>query len=243
MKKISFAFVVLSTVLLSVSCVFIHSPKEAFVKLPGNGKKYSVMPFNKIRAEGVFNIVLLQGNQESVVVKGELPKGLTIKNKGETLVINDTSNRHSSGHNSINTYIYITFKSVNDISIESVGQTKCGDTLNLKNLSFHTEGVGATILWVNADTVNAFDEGVGKLTLAGEASFAIISDSGVGALDASTFKPDVLHANVSGVGAARVYAVKEMYLISSGVGGVEYSGPATIMENKNSGVGTVERAN
>ena len=136
--------------------------------------------------------------------------------------------------------IYITLKDVTDISVDMAGETTCTDTLKLKTLKYSNEGVGETILWVNADSLSATVSGVGKLNVAGKALLARIDDSGVGELDAIDLKADVLHAEVSGVGSAKVYAIKELYLSCSGVGGDEYSGPAKVIQSESSGVGKVQ---
>jgi len=238
MKKLVLSFIVLT--LFISGCNFSVNFKEAYEKLPPEGKTFVVKPFKAIQADGVFNIILTQDTREYVIVKGDMPKALKISNVGDTLVITDTSLMHVSGH-SLKTDIYITFKDVNDISVSTVGETTCGDTLKLKQLNYETEGVGSTTLWVIADTVTAGNDGVGKLTIAGKAAYAKIDDNGVGALYTKELKADVLHAAVNGVGAAKVYASKELYLECSGVGGVEYSGPAKVMESESSGVGKVEK--
>lgn len=242
MKKTSLFILFASIALFSSSCVITNGPKEEYTQLPGDGKTYDVKPFSAIEADGVFNLIFTQGDKENVVVKGELPKGLNITNKGDTLVITDTLKWHTHNNISVKTDIYISLKDVSNISVESVGTTRCSDTLKLKNLTFHVDGVGATELWVNTEHFDGTEEGVGKLTIAGKAAYAKVEDDGVGALDASAFKVDELHVNVSGVGAAKVYAVKSIYLQSSGMGGVEYSGPAQVMLNESSGVGKVEHA-
>jgi hypothetical protein len=62
----------------------------------------------------------------------------------------------------------------------------------------------------------------------------------VGSLDADKFMVDVLHVNVNGVGAASVYASKEIYIQSTGVGGVRYHGSAKVMQSESDGVGGVK---
>ncbi|HXB13038.1 MAG TPA: DUF2807 domain-containing protein, partial [Bacteroidia bacterium] len=181
-----------------------------------------------------------QGTKESVVVKGSLPKTLKVAVEEGTLVITDTSEGFHTGHHSIKTTIYVTLVDINAMEISSVGETTCSDTLKLKNLKVTCEGVGSTTLWVNGDTVKVSEEGVGKLTVAGKAVYSELDDSGVGALDAKKFNVEVLHADVSGVGAAKIYASREIYMDVSGVGGVEYNGPAKVMKNETSGIGKVE---
>lgn len=224
---------------IMVGCVITDgSSKEKMDKLPAEGKTIEVKSFKAIHADGVFNIYLTQGDKESVIVKGYYPKGLSISNVGDTLSIEDTAKAHNS-HITINTDIYITVTNITSMEIASVGETKCTDTLKLRNLDFSSEGVGEISLLLHADTVRGSEDGVGKMKLAGKATYAEISDNGVGALDGDNFIVDVLHVDVNGVGAASVYAVKEIYVQSSGVGGVTYHGPARVMQSESNGIGGV----
>jgi len=221
-------------------CVINTSSKDYYIALPAEGKTFDVKSFKAIQVDGVFNVVLSQGTKESVVVKGALPKTLKVAVEEGTLIITDTSKGINVSHHSVNTTIYVTLVDINAIEISSVGETTCSDTLKLKNLKVTCEGVGSTTLWVNGDTIKLSEDGVGKLTVAGKAVYSELDDSGVGALDAKKFNVEVLHADVSGVGAAKVYASREIYLDVSGVGGVEYNGPAKVMKNETSGIGKVE---
>lgn len=211
-------------------------------KLPTDGKTFDVKAFKSIHAVGVFNIVLLQGKTQSVVAKGILPKDLKIWNSADTLKIADTALTHNqvNFHVHLKTDIYITVTDLTSMTSESVGSTKSNDTLHFTNFSFSSEGVGETKLLLSVDTVNIRQEGVGALGLYGVANYATITDNGVGALDADAFKVEILHVDVSGVGAAHVYASKEIYIQSSGVGGLKYYGPAKVMQNESSGIGGVK---
>src|SRR6185437_7399236 len=159
MKKLIFPLIAIAFVF--AGCNFSINFKEAYDKLPPEGKTFAVKPlkaiqangwlnktFKAIQADGVFNIILTQDTREYVTVKGDLPKAFKVSNVGDTLVIADTSVAHISGH-STKTDVYINFKDVNNISISAVGETTCGDTLKVKQLDYTTEGVGSTTLWVN----------------------------------------------------------------------------------------------
>jgi hypothetical protein len=213
--------------------------KGDYTKLPPEGKTIDIKPFKAIKADGVFNIILSQGTTEGVLVKGDYPKDLKVSNIGDTLVIEDTGTNHNS-HFNISTDIYITLKDINYLENSSVGKTKCADTLKLKTFTFQSEGVGALTLWLNADTIKGSEDGVGSMNLYGRATYADISDNGVGSLDGDDFKVEVLHVNVNGVGAASVYASREIYMQSNGVGGVKYHGPAKVMQSENNGVGSIK---
>lgn len=240
MKKILLLSPFILIAIFAVSCLIVTDSKNNYIALPAEGKTFDVKSFKAIQADGVFNIILSQGSKESVVVKGDLPKDLKVSVEEGTLIIRDTAEGIHTGHRTIKTIIYITLVDINSIEISSVGETTCSDTLKLKNINIHVEGVGSTELWINADTIKVSEEGVGKLTMAGKAIYSELNDDGVGALDAQLFKAEVLHVNVSGVGAAKVYASREIYLQVSGVGGVQYCGPAKVVQSETSGVGKVE---
>ena len=222
-------------------CMITDGSSNKGTKLPEEGRSIDVKPFRAIRADGVFNVYLTQGNKEGVVVKGFYPSDLKISNNGDTLVVEDTATTHTS-HFSIKTDIYITLTNITSMDIESVGKTQSTDTLNLKNFHFESNGVGSIKLCLNADTVKGSENGVGTMTLSGKTAYAEISDNGVGSLDADKFLVDILHVNVNGVGAASVYASKEIYIQSTGVGGLRYHGPAKVMQSESDGVGGVKHA-
>ena len=235
MKKLFY----LSAFVIGGCVISDGSSTKDYTKLPAEGKTIDVKPFKAIDADGVFNIILSQGDKESVVIKGELPKDLKISNSGDTLIIDDTAKMHNAVFH-IKTDIYITVTNLTKMSISSVGSTKSSDTLKFKNFVYENEGVGSTNLLLRVDTLHASEDGVGAMTFAGKAGYASLEDNGVGSLDADAFKVEVLHVDVNGVGSASVYASKEIYIQSSGVGGVKYHGPAKVMQSESDGVGGVK---
>ncbi len=238
--KTKFFLAALIAIVLLPSCILKVGSNVKYTHLPAEGRNMPIQSFNSIKANGVFNIILQQGTTESVVVKDEFPSDLKVTNDGNTLIIMDTVSNHN-GVDNRKTNIYVTYKQLNAIETESVGQIKTLDTIKTSRFSFESDGVGENTLFLNADSVTASANGVGALNIAGKARYANIEDNGVGALKASDFKVEILHASVNGVGAAKVYASGEIYLQVSGVGGVKYYGPAKVMQQESSGVGKVER--
>jgi len=232
----------LATLVIAIvvsSCVIGVGSNVKYTTLPVEGKDMPVTSFSAIKANGVFDLILQQGTSESVVVKGQYPSDLKVTNEGNTLIIIDTVTNHSNiGHR--RTEIYVTFKHVDAIETESVGKIESADTITTSRFTYESDGVGSSDLLIHADSVTASENGVGALTIAGKAHFATIEDNGVGALKAQDFKVHILHATVSGVGAAKVYADSEIYLSVNGVGGLTYYGPAKVMENISGGVGKVQ---
>jgi len=239
----NFQLAALSGLIFVSACVInVGGSDIKYTHLPAEGKNMPIQSFTAIKANGVFNIILQQGTTESVVVKGDLPSDLKVANDGNTLVIMDTTSNHN-GINGKKTNIYVTYKQLNSIETESVGDIKTIDTIKTSKFTFESDGVGENILFLNADSVTASENGVGSLTIAGKSHYANIDDNGVGKLKAKDFRVGILHASVNGVGAATVCADSEIYLDANGVGGITYYGAAKVMENTSSGIGKIEHGN
>jgi hypothetical protein len=238
MKSNIFLIAVIGTVLL-FSCTMNMGSNVKYSALPPEGRNMPVQSFTSIKANGVFNIILQQGATESVVVKGQFPSDLKVTNDGNTLVIMDTLSNHTNfGNKKVD--VYVTFKQLQAMETELVGETKTKDTIKTAHFSYESDGVGETNLTLNADSVTESENGVGTVTLNGKANYANIEDNGVGSLKAQDFKVHVLHASVNGVGSAKVYADSTLYLDVNGVGGLKYYGPARVVEKNSSGIGKVQ---
>lgn len=70
------------------------SAQDKYITLPSEGKAVFIKPFTAIKADGVFDIVLLQGTKENVTVKGDYSPKLRIFNNGNTLVLTDSGQVH-----------------------------------------------------------------------------------------------------------------------------------------------------
>jgi hypothetical protein len=214
------------------------SAQDNFIKLPAEGKIIDVKPFNSIKADGVYDIVLSQGVKENVTVKGDYSPRMKIYTEGNTLLLSDSE--HVRFLSNTHTTLYITVVNINSMSIEGVCNTTCSDTLNLKNFVFDFPGVGSTNLLLNADSLKVSNEGTGSLKLAGKANYTSISDEGTGSLNSEKLMVKDLHVNLAGTGDARLYASNTIYLETSGTGDVYYSGQAKIMQMDNTGTGVVK---
>ncbi len=210
-----------------------------YTSLPQEGKNMPIQSFNSIKANGVFNLFLIHGASESVVVKNNYPEDLKITNDGNTLVIVDTLSNHD-GLDSMKTNIYVTYTQLNAIETESVGKIKTLDTIKSPKFTFESDGVGVNYLLIDADSVFVSENGVAAVVLAGKARNATIDDDGVGALKAKNFIVDTLHLMVNGVGAANVYATQKIYLHANGIGSITYYGPAKVIVKEQDGIGKIE---
>jgi len=212
-------------------------------KITGNGKLVSdqreIKPFSSIAIAGVFNVILNQGNSESIKVETDeniVPLIITVV-ENDTLKVklkDSTSIRKMTKLN-----VYITLATIASINTMGVGSLKSEDTLHLKDLELNIEGVGATEICLVADKLSVNSKTVGAIVLSGIVNETSIIHNGVGLIKAFDLKSKKLSLQTSGVAAAEVFASEEISIEASGIGGIEYKGGATKKQINNDGIGKV----
>ena len=223
------------------------STGDGSYKVTGNGKLISenreVSSFNQIDIEGVFNVVLTQGEKESVKVE-------TDENIQPLILINVADNvlsvkmKDSTSINKMKKInIYISVVDISKLTSNGVGSLKCPQKLKLKDFELITKGVGATDLKLSVEKLTIHSEIVGALILSGEANEVVISHNGVGIIEAFELKAEKLSLHSDGIGSAEVYASKELTINSSGLGGVKYKGDPQVKNIKNDGLCKIEETN
>jgi hypothetical protein len=215
-------------------------------KVEGNGKEVlktrDVSRFNEINIEGVFNVFLSQGDRASVKVETDEniePMVLTTV-ENNVLVLKMKGNMEVSKMKKIN--IYICCENISQLTSNGVGTLKCTNQLKLKNFELICKGVGETDLNLSVEKLNINSEIVGALLLKGSATEASINHSGIGIIQAFDLKTEKLSLNLDGVGAAEVFASKELNISSSGLGAVKYKGNPAVKNIKKEGLGKIESA-
>lgn len=83
------------------------------------------------------------------------------------------------------------------------------------------------------------NSGVGHISIGGVADNVVLSNSGVGSIDASKLKALNVKASVSGVGSIDCYASESIRGSVSGVGSLNYGGHPKQKDTKRSGVGSI----
>lgn len=223
------------------------STGDGSAKVTGDGKMNSesrtMSAFNAIDVEGVFNVILDQGDKEAVRVEADeniIPLVLTdVDNNTLKVKLKDDVSIRNIGK--VN--VYITLKDIQQLTTKGVGSLKCRSTLHLKDLKFDCEGVGASSLDIVADHLGVTSAVVGALTLTGQARDVKIDHSGVGEIAAFGLKAEDLALTTSGVGAAEVYASATLNINASGIGNVAYKGGAPTKNIRAEGLGKVKEVN
>jgi hypothetical protein len=241
MKNNNFLGAIIMTFMLSG---FLYGCNAFAEQVKGSGnvlsKEIKVDPFTQLKMNGVFNVLISQGEKESLTIEADdnLIDLIEVKNNGNVLTIKQ---KKESDIKPTKFNVYITVKDLEKIETNSVGDIKTTTPLNLKNFDLSSSCVGDITLEINCERFYASISSVGDLSLKGKANETSIRNSSVGNVKAIDFISENLSLENSGVGNVEVYANKEISLISSGVGNVKYKGDAIVKHIENKGVGKVKK--
>ena len=217
--------------MLLATPVFSQKDKDKETKIEGSGnvvtKDVAIQPFDQLEASGVFNVVLTQGNKESLKIEAEdnLQPLFEIKNEGSKLMVDMKKDSHFNSKKKMT--VYITFKNLKSMDLKMVGNVSSEGNLNFSDLSLANKSVGSVDLALNAQKLDINNKSVGNLKLSGKAENAIIRSNSVGAIKASDLLVQTMDIDNDGVGSAEVNAVKELKVKDSFLGKVKNAGSAT----------------
>jgi len=226
MRKV---IIIACSILLLATTVFSQKDKETKIEGSGNviTKDVTIQPFDQLEANGDFNVVLTQGNKESLKIEAEdnLQALFEIKNEGSKLMVDMKKDSHFNSKKKMT--VYITFKNLKSMDLKMVGNVSSEGNLNFSDLSLANKSVGSVDLALNAQKLDINNKGVGNLRLSGKAENAIIRSNSVGAIKASDLLVQTMDIDNDGVGSAEVNAVKELKVKDSFLWKVKNAGSAT----------------
>lgn len=202
--------------------------------IEGNGKvvtrDVAVQPFDALKASGVYELKLSQGNSESVKIEADenLQEYFTVKNEGSKLVIDMEKLKHKNLRGKVKMRVYVTFKKLKDIDLSTVGNVMAQESLAFDDLQLKNKSVGNVDLKFTANKLNLNNTSVGTVKLSGKAQDAVVRNTGVGALEAGSFVVQTMDIENTGVGQAEVNAEKTLKVKDSMLGKVKNKGAAPV---------------
>ncbi len=233
MKKIFPLFL-----LLFVCSVAAMAQKEV-LKPSGNiiTRDVSIKAFDAIKANGLYELILTQGDKESVKVETDdnFQSLIVVSNDGNTLVIDEPRLRDHSfnftngdGEREKKQHfkVYVTFKHIKNLDLQTIGNTRSEGSLTFDALEINDQSVGNIQLTLSAAKLTITNKGVGSITLNGHADNAVIINSGVGAFKGEDMVVQTMDIKNSGVGHASVNVVKDLRVKDSFLGKVNNVGAA-----------------
>jgi len=202
--------------------------------IEGNGKHVTrdvaVTSFDVLKASGVYELKLSQGDKESVKIEADenLQEYFNVRNEGNKLVIDMDKLKNINLKHAGKLIVYVSFKKLKELDLRTVGNVRSEEPLSFDHLDLNNRGVGNVDLELNAAKVDIENTGVGNVRLKGKASEAVVKNSGVGSLQAGSFVVQNMNIENTGVGSAEVNAEKDLKVKDSFMGKVRNRGAANM---------------
>ncbi len=225
LKPFAFAFLLLAT----SSLTFAGSVKIPVAHSSIETQDRKLSGFHALASSGSFDVVLSQGNTESVRVKADADviNEVVTEVKNGTLMIH-SKNNHSWGTgnfwNNKTVTIYVTAKDLNSIGVSGSGDLKIENQFNTNSLQLRLSGSGDFSGKVNVKTLEAAISGSGDFKIAGRADESNVAISGSGDFDGNGLMTKSTAIRISGSGDASIYASEKLDASVSGSGDIHYSG-------------------
>ncbi len=227
MRNVFFAFFVS---FLSMSVLAQNKSKT----IEGNGKMVTrdvaVSSFDALKASGVYELRLSQGNTESVKIEADenLQEYFTVKNEGNKLVIDMEKLKNVNLKMKNKLRVYVSFKKLKEMELNTVGDVASEENLSFDNLDMNNNSVGNVNLKLTAQKLDLNNSSVGNINLEGKAQDAVVKNNGVGSLKAGSFVVQTMNIENTGVGNAEVNAEKNLMVKDSFLGKVNNKGKAAV---------------
>jgi hypothetical protein len=222
-------FLVMLTAVLFAATALQAQDKDKQITGSGNvvTKEITVSSFNELSVQGVFSVLLTQGNKEEVKIEAEdnLQDLFEVKNDGSRLSIDMKKNVNINSKKKMK--VYITFKNLKNMELKTVGDISSGQNMDFDDLKISNKSVGSVDLKMTAKSLNVDNKSVGNIKLNGKADNAVIKNKGVGNVQAAGFVVQNMDIENNGVGSAEVNATKELKVKDSFLGKVVNKGAAT----------------
>ena len=217
MKKVLLLMIsVLALTSCSIGQMNMVDPSDNIVT-----KEYKLKPFEEVQMKGVGYVELIQSEEKSGLVELTAPDNYVefykFESDGKRLNISYAKklvNIHTQG-------VKIRVYTCDLIKLENSGAA----SINMDSL--------------DTDVIEIYNSGVGHISIGGVADNVVLSNSGVGSIDASKLKALNVKARVSGVGSIDCYASESINGSVSGVGSLNYNGHPKQKETHRSGVGSI----
>jgi hypothetical protein len=202
--------------------------------LEGNGnlvtKEIPVSSFDALKASGVYELKLSQGNKETVKIEADenLQELFQVRNEGSKLVIDMKKLENNNLKSKNKMRVYVTFKKIKEMELSTVGNVASEEQLSFDDLDMKNKSVGNVDLNLTANKIDLDNKSVGNVKLSGKAQNAVVKNQGVGSIEAGSFVVQTMNIENSGIGHAEVNAEKDLKVKDSFLGKVKNKGNATV---------------
>ncbi len=198
-------------------------------------------PFEKVILNGNFNVTLIQGEGEHIIVAGKKQSlaELEVLQRGRTVIVQPIDKHRVKAVKKVEITLYL--KTISKLELNGISGLVCATPLRSDHLRLDCNGIRDLELHLEIGALDAVFNGIGTAYLYGRAEEASIEYTGIGNLEAFDLVTERLNLESTGIGRVEVHAVAELSVVASGIGSVRYLGNPAITDLDGSGIGKIKR--
>lgn len=203
-------------------------------------EKREVSGFDRVQLDGVGELILAQGENESLLIEAEdnLMQYIKSSVRGDQLIIDIQSRRPLVPTEPIK--FYVTMKEIEGVAVDGAGSVH-SEGIETKSLELDINGAGDIMIDdLDADSVEVSINGIGNLELDGKTESQTIQIDGAGNYNGKELKSQKASIQIDGVGSAKVDVDDELEVEINGSGQVIYTGNPNVDKSVN-GLGRVSQ--
>ncbi len=227
--------------LISILAIFAVSCKwtVGFVRGSGNviAEERDVSDFHKVHLSGVGNLIITQGEEESLTIEADdnIVPIIETDVSGDELNIGFKRGYTFNPSNKIK--FYLTVVDLDEISLSGAGNIDC-EGFETEVLQFDVSGAGDLDFDLDAERVEVVVSGAGNIIMSGKVDSQEIEIDGAGKYDGEDLESRECVITVSGAGSATVNVSELLDVEINGVGNVYYTGSPSVKQDI-SGLGKI----
>lgn len=217
-------------------------------KITGNGnvitQQKTTASYDGIAVTGFFDVVLVEGKEGNITIKGEenLLEYINISVENNQLKIASEKNKYISPSKGKEIIITVPFESISKVAMTGSGDVTTKNPIESKSFQVQLTGSGDMNLDVRASNIDVTLTGSGDINLSGSTAEITTVLSGSGDIDTSKLKAQTADATVSGSGDTTVYCTEIIRARVSGSGDIQYKGDPKKKDTKVNGSGSISKA-
>ena len=197
-----------------------------------------VFGFDEIQFTGIGNLIIEQGDEESLIVEADdnIIGLIETEVRGDELHIG-----FRRGVNIIPTSkvkFYLTVEDLDKIDLTGLGDIDC-DGFETDDLELNISGSGDIEFNIEAKNIEIDVSGLGNISLSGKVDYHRVQISGSGKYDAGGLESNDCEIEISGLGSATVNVSDNLDIEINGAGNVYYKGSPHISQEI-SGLGRIK---
>ena len=212
-------------------------------KVKGNGniitEKRTTSNYNGIRSSGSFHVLLVNGKEGEITLKGEE----NILPLIETIIENNTLKIRFQKNTNVRTtkkvIITVPVTDIETITLAGSGNIESKNVLKGENIITKLSGSGSINLVTNTEEINAEITGSGNINLEGTAVHFNTKITGSGDVKAYELQAEEVQIKITGSGSVKANVSKRIAAKITGSGNVYYQGNPKYVNSKTTGSGSI----